>query len=112
MNIYFIKTASYDVVASCFFLDTAHNVIEYLENIWKVLKPGGVLVNLGPLLYHFQGVGNEASIELSLEDVLDVARQIGFELLHNEVVTSNYTCNTKSMLTYEYKCALFVAKKP
>jgi hypothetical protein len=43
----------WDCIASSFFLDTARNIIVYLETIWKILKPGGVLINLGPLLYHF-----------------------------------------------------------
>lgn len=38
---------SWDCVATCFFIDTAHNVIEYMETIWKILKPGGAWINLG-----------------------------------------------------------------
>ncbi|KAK0651742.1 N2227-like protein-domain-containing protein, partial [Cercophora newfieldiana] len=44
---------SYDAVASVFFLDTAPNLIRYLETIFHCLKPGGILVNIGPLLWHF-----------------------------------------------------------
>ncbi len=29
---------TFDSVATCFFLDTARNIIEYLETIWNVLK--------------------------------------------------------------------------
>lgn len=42
---------SWDCVATCFFIDTAHNVIEYVERIWKILKPGGVWINLGESIY-------------------------------------------------------------
>jgi len=28
----------FDAVVTCFFLDTAHNVVEYMEIIWRVLK--------------------------------------------------------------------------
>lgn len=45
--------AKWDCVVTCFFLDTAHNVMEYIECISKILKPGGLWVNLGPLLYHY-----------------------------------------------------------
>lgn len=31
---------AFDAVACCFFLDTAHNVLEYLEVIWHTLKVG------------------------------------------------------------------------
>lgn len=29
---------TFDSVVTCFFLDTAHNIIEYMEVIWHVLK--------------------------------------------------------------------------
>lgn len=45
---------TYDAVATVFFLDTAPNLLRYLETIHHCLKPGGVLVNLGPLLWHFE----------------------------------------------------------
>jgi carnosine N-methyltransferase len=44
---------------TCFFLDTAHNVIEYIERIAAILKPGGLWVNLGPLLYHYSEQAEE-----------------------------------------------------
>ena len=30
--------SSFDAVTTCFFLDTAHNVFEYMDVIWHVLK--------------------------------------------------------------------------
>lgn len=32
---------------TCFFLDTARNVVEYLETIYGLLKPGGLWINCG-----------------------------------------------------------------
>lgn len=29
---------AFDAVATCFFIDTAHNVVEYMEVIWAALK--------------------------------------------------------------------------
>lgn len=46
----------YDAVVAIFFLDTAPNVLRYLEVIKNCLKPGGLLVNFGPLLWHFENV--------------------------------------------------------
>lgn len=37
----------FDSVVTVFFLDTAHNVIAYIETIYDILKPGGYWVNLG-----------------------------------------------------------------
>lgn len=45
---------SFDAVATVFFLDTAPNVIRYIETIRNCLRPGGLLINIGPLLWHFE----------------------------------------------------------
>ena len=45
---------TFDAVATLFFLDTAPNIIRYLEAIRNCLRKGGVLVNMGPLLWHFE----------------------------------------------------------
>ena len=37
----------WDAVATCFFIDTARNIVDYLERIWAVLRPGGVWLNCG-----------------------------------------------------------------
>ena len=42
-------------MASCFFLDTAYDIVQYLTCIYGMLAPGGVLVNLGPMLWHWSG---------------------------------------------------------
>lgn len=44
---------AWDCVVTCFFVDTAPVVMEYIETIYHCLKPGGVWINLGPLLYHW-----------------------------------------------------------
>ena len=43
-----------DAVVTCFFLDTAPIILDYIETIDHILKPGGVWINLGPLLYHWE----------------------------------------------------------
>ena len=45
---------SFDAVTTVFFLDTAPNVIRYFETILNCLKSGGLLINIGPLLWHFE----------------------------------------------------------
>lgn len=42
-----IFSDTFDSVVTVFFLDTAHNVIAYIETIYDILKPGGYWVNLG-----------------------------------------------------------------
>lgn len=58
------QESEWDCVLTCFFVDTAPVVFEcvqrggvmcrYVELIYKILKPGGYWINLGPLLYHWQ----------------------------------------------------------
>ncbi|KAK6352898.1 hypothetical protein TWF696_004897 [Orbilia brochopaga] len=46
---------TYDCVATCFFIDTARNLLQYLETIRNVLVDGGLWINNGPLLWHWEG---------------------------------------------------------
>ncbi|XP_066567242.1 carnosine N-methyltransferase isoform X1 [Amia ocellicauda] len=104
---------SWDCVATCFFIDTAHNVIDYIETIWNILKPGGTWINLGPLLYHFENMANELSIELSYEDIKAVILKYGFLIeVERDSLSTTYTENDHSMLKYLYDCVFFVARKP
>ncbi|KAI0497602.1 hypothetical protein KFK09_020834 [Dendrobium nobile] len=108
------STASWDAVATCFFLDTAHNIVEYIEVISKILKDGGVWINLGPLLYHFAdayGPEEEMSIEISLEDVKKVALQYGFEFEMEKSIETTYTANPRSMMQNHYNTAFWTMKK-
>ena len=111
------QTSHYDAVATFFFVDTATNMLEYLDVIARVLKPGGLWVNLGPLLYH------KAAVELALDDVLAVAGEYGFEFVDRRRAGPaeaardkartrdiSYLCDTDSMRRNVYSTALFAAR--
>jgi len=105
----------WDCVLTCFFMDTAHNVIRYIEAIKHCLKPGGLWINLGPALWHFAdahtylGEG-EMSIELSWQDVERIATAHGFVCESKEVVSATYTANLRSMMQTVYNCDFSVHK--
>ncbi|KAL2553246.1 S-adenosyl-L-methionine-dependent methyltransferase superfamily protein [Forsythia ovata] len=104
----------WDAVVTCFFIDTAHNVVEYIEIISRVLKDGGVWINLGPLLYHFADMYNQEddmSIELSLEDVKRVASHYGFQIEKESTIETTYTTNSKSMMQNRYFAAFWTMRK-
>ena len=110
------QVGQWDAVATCFFIDTAHNVVEYLEIISRCLRPGGVWVNFGPLLYHWADArsylsGEELSVEMSLEDVERVAKSVGLNVVKREMRDSLYTADKRSMCQTVYRCALLVAVK-
>ncbi|KAJ8294418.1 Carnosine N-methyltransferase [Rhodotorula toruloides] len=63
----------HEAVVTLFFIDTASNIVSYFETIYRALRPGGIWINLGPLLYY----GNPG-MELPLEDVIRLAEMVGF----------------------------------
>lgn len=107
------QKGAWDAVVTCFFIDTAHNIVEYIEIISKILKDGGVWINLGPLLYHFADTygQDEMSIELSLEDVKRIALHYGFEFEKERTVETTYTTNPKSMMQNRYFAAFWTMRK-
>lgn len=102
----------FHAVATCFFIDTAPNVIKYIETIKHCLSPGGFWINAGPLLWHFesestpaekekakattraagsaeietsnQGIGDPGSFELSNDEVIALVQRFGFEIVKHD----------------------------
>ncbi|XP_054711788.1 carnosine N-methyltransferase-like [Uloborus diversus] len=104
---------SWDCIVSCFFLDTANNILDYIEKTWNILKPGGFWINLGPLLYHHADLPNEKSIEPSYEEIREIILKYGFNMLKEEVnIPTPYSQNPHSMMSYEYRSVYFVCQKP
>ncbi|KAL7813441.1 N2227-like domain-containing protein [Trichoderma gracile] len=127
---------SYDAVASVFFLDTAPNLIRYLEVIFHCLRPGGVLINVGPLLWHFEnnapgnhghdddgdgehdfnnssGIADPGSFELSNDEVMALVEKLGFVVESMEMgVRAPYIQDMESMLQTVYNVTTWVARKP
>lgn len=66
----------YDVIITYFFLDTARNLLSYLDTVFRLLRPGGHWLNLGPLLY-----GTGPWVQLSLDEIVHVSEAVGFEFL-------------------------------
>eukprot|EP00118_Oscarella_pearsei_P011892 m.83469 g.83469 ORF g.83469 m.83469 type:complete len:182 (+) comp36350_c0_seq11:237-782(+) len=110
----YTESAMWDCVATCYFIDTAPNVLEYVETIEKILKPGGYWINFGPLLYHFAEMPNEKSVELSYQTIKRVVlNDFGFVLVREETgLPSTYIQNPSSMMKMIYDCVLFVVRKP
>ncbi|TFK92537.1 N2227-domain-containing protein [Polyporus arcularius HHB13444] len=105
-------SGQWDAVLTCFFIDTAKNIVNYLRIIHRILAPGGVWVNLGPLLWHWEGnTSNDPSVELTLEEVKTLARKIGFEISNERTIDTTYTNNAQSMLGYVYHAAFWTATK-
>jgi carnosine N-methyltransferase len=92
----------FDVVCTCFFIDTAPNALDYIGTIYSTLKDGGMWINNGPLMclislslvfssssfirYHFEG-GSDADewqrpcVYLTQEQLLECVRHQGFDIV-------------------------------
>jgi len=123
----------WDAVIACFFLDTSPSVVEYLQTIYKMLKPGGTLINFGPLQWHWSGPAMRpddrtvedyrgrysyldkkylSSIDLCWEDIREILVNIGFEIADVSMAQqAHYTADRLSMVNMEYRCVNFVARK-
>jgi carnosine N-methyltransferase len=69
ISVYHDQLAQWNAVVTCFFLDTGNNILDYIEHIHKILRKGGVWLNLGPLEYHYSKIMTETSVELSWEEI-------------------------------------------
>ncbi|KAI9893229.1 MAG: hypothetical protein M1814_000356 [Vezdaea aestivalis] len=122
----------YDVVATAFFIDTAPDFLRYLEAVRNCLKAGGIWVNSGPLLWHFEneqargpksgqkydpdadmGIGESGSVELTDEEVVLLVEMAGFYVSRHEIIDAEagYIQNPESMQQSKYKLSHWVAKK-
>ena len=103
---------SQDCVVTCFFLDCAHNILEFIEQIYRVLKSDGIWINLGPLLYHFSDIPRESSIEPSYDMLHNIIEDMGFEFQREDKsVKAAYCQDSKSMLQFYYNCVFFTCRK-
>jgi carnosine N-methyltransferase len=98
-------------VITCYFIDTANNIINYIETIHKILKVGGVWINFGPLLYHYSEIERECSIELSWDELKFIIINFGFEIQKEEIKECTYSSDLDSMLKSVYRCIYFTAVK-
>lgn len=120
-------------VASCFFLDTAPNIVEYLQVIWNMLEDNGIFINFGPLLFHWSGPSRRPddmshknyllkhsdmderyleSVEMSWDDICEVLYNIGFEIIEQSIGSkARYTADLRSFMNSDFRCVYVVCRK-
>lgn len=111
IEVYGEQKGCWDAIVTCYFIDTAKNIVQYIQMIYDLLIPGGTWINSGPLLYHFEGHSSEPSIELSVEEIRKVCTSIGFEFKMEQFNPSTYCQNPSSMHVTTYNCWTFHAQK-
>ena len=123
----------FDAVVTVFFIDTAPNIMRYVEVIRNCLKDGGAWINIGPLLWHFgdrnpkeasqdparqqssekEGIDEPGSVELTVEEVLRLVEKKGFRIEKQEIrgEGAGYIQNPDSLLHNSYSLSHWVARK-
>lgn len=86
------RRGEYDTVITHFFIDTARNVMSYLDTIHAALKPGGYWVNFGPLLW-----GTAPFVQLSLDEIVAIIQSMGFEFVDTSDACGEATFEGKSV---------------
>ncbi|QDS70052.1 hypothetical protein FKW77_004179 [Venturia effusa] len=71
------SAGQYDVVVTCFFIDTAPNFLSYIRTIKHVLKPNGVWINVGPLLWNCfeNGPGGRREGDVTIDEDTQARQQ-------------------------------------
>jgi hypothetical protein len=67
--------SQYGSVVTCFFIDTATNIFEYLLVIRNALKSGGLWINVGPLQWH-----QNAKVHPSADELKLIIESMGFQI--------------------------------
>ena len=105
------QTKQWDCIVTCFFIDTAHNLMDYMQTINNILKVGGIWVNIGPLHWHYSEQPSEIQVQLSLEEVEHLVPQFGFQFRKKEMRQTTYTGRIDCMLNMSYESVFFSAVK-
>lgn len=91
------KENSFDGIVTSFFLDTGNDVVEYLLTMRRLLRPGGVWVNAGPLHYH-----TISGTPYSYRVILEIVEGLGFVSLEKAIIESSYCGEEEMFMKPEY----------
>lgn len=106
-----LPPGEWDAVLTCFFLDTAKNVFQYIRTLAHMIPPTKVWINNGPLLYHFADDAADFSVELSY-DLLKPAIERYFEVLEERLIEGvTYTGDRGSTHSSVYTTIFFACRR-
>eukprot|EP01041_Mallomonas_annulata_P001435 gene1435-2761_t len=63
------------------------NILQYIAIISNILTSGGIWINVGPLHFH---MGSVTALPYSASQLNEVIKNVGFDLLEQTTVESNY----------------------
>lgn len=106
----------WNCIVTCFFLDTASCLLEYVERISVLLSRGGAWINFGALAYHYAGQESakpsRKTIELTYLELKTALPQFGFQLQEEKTRIECQYCQDPNSLKHRfYDAVYFVAVK-
>ena len=100
-----------DGLVTCFFIDTAKNIMLYIRTFARMVRKEGIWANLGPLLFHYAENDAEISVELSWVEVRQLICTY-FTIEEEQFpVKCHYSGNSESLAHTQYECVFFIAKR-
>jgi carnosine N-methyltransferase len=87
----------YDIIITCFFIDTAVDIYNYIYTIINILKVGGIWINAGPLHYH-----SHLSIKYSYKQIIEILEELGFNLIKHSSIEGSYCGDENISMKPEY----------
>ena len=98
----------FDCVCTLYFIYTAYNIVDYIKGIKKVLKEGGLWINLGPLHWVHEKFD---SFHFGMNEILDICQELGFVIEQKEFIDDTlYIPNNNSTCPLTYKNIFFVLR--
>jgi len=101
----------WNCVVTCFFLDTASCVLEYVERISALLSRGGIWINFGALPYHYAGQESakpsRKTIELTYLELKAALPSFGMQLREEKTRIQCQYCQDPQSLKHRFYDALF-----
>lgn len=111
LQVYSPRKKCFDVVMTCFFLDTSHFVLDYIDLIWDCLDDQGYWLNLGPLTYHYSNIPGQISVEFTWNEILEALKVKGFTVEKVDFANAHYCQDINGMKINLFKCGFFKACK-
>ena len=111
INVFGSGSNKWDCIVTCFFIDTAHNVLDYMQTFNKILKVGGLWVNIGPLHWHYSEQPYEVQVQISLEEIEHLVPKFGFRFRKKYMKETSYTGRLNCMHNMKYESVFFSAVK-
>merc|ERR1712151_66960 len=97
----------FDALVTCFFIDTATDLVELFNTMDGLLGEGGIWVNVGPLNWR-----KEAHLKLTYDEIVTVWESMGYEFITKKRIDCDYHMpRGQKMYTESYQGALTVARK-